>query len=148
MNSPIIDPACTRMFQEASEAPEAVRTQLGRNAAAVALHRDLLALRRGDAAFRSQLRRGVDGAVLGKSAFALRFFAPDRADRLLLVNLGHTLHLEPTPEPLLAGPTRAGWRIHWSSEDPRYGGAGTPDILTDEGWRVPAEAAVVLEPVP
>ena len=51
-------------------------------------------------------------------------------------------------EPLLAGPTRAGWRIRWSSEDPRYGGAGTPDILTDEGWRVPAEAAVVLEPAP
>lgn len=36
MNSPVIDPACTRMFQEASQAPEAVRMQLGRNAAAVA----------------------------------------------------------------------------------------------------------------
>jgi glucosamine--fructose-6-phosphate aminotransferase (isomerizing) len=36
MNSPIVDPACTRMFQEASQAPAAVRTQLERNASAVA----------------------------------------------------------------------------------------------------------------
>ncbi len=144
MRAEVPDPAAAETFESA----RLDFSERDAHPAAVALHRDLLALRRGDAAFRSQLRRGVDGAVLGKSAFALRFFAPDRADRLLLVNLGHTLHLEPTPEPLLAGPTRAGWRIRWSSEDPRYGGAGTPDILTDEGWRVPAEAAVVLEPAP
>ena len=35
MNSPIIDPACTRMFQEAFEAPDAVRRQLRRNDARV-----------------------------------------------------------------------------------------------------------------
>ncbi len=35
MNSPIIDPACTRMFQEAFEAPDAVRSQLRRNDARV-----------------------------------------------------------------------------------------------------------------
>lgn len=46
MNSPIVDPACTRMFQEASEAPEAVRMQLERNAEAVAsLAKELRAAR-------------------------------------------------------------------------------------------------------
>jgi glucosamine--fructose-6-phosphate aminotransferase (isomerizing) len=36
MNSPVIDPACTRMFQEASEAPGAIGAQLARNRVAVA----------------------------------------------------------------------------------------------------------------
>src|SRR5471030_119513 len=31
MNSPIVDPACTRMFREASESGAAVRAQLDRN---------------------------------------------------------------------------------------------------------------------
>ncbi len=144
MRAQVPDPAAPETFESA----RLDFSERAAHPAAVALHRDLIALRRSDAAFHSQRPRAVDGAVLGKNAFALRFFASDAGDRLVLVNLGHTLHLEPTPEPLLAAPTRAGWRIRWSSEDPRYGGAGTPDVLTDEGWRVPAEAAVVLEPAP
>lgn len=118
------------------------------------LHRDLIALRRSDAAFRAQRPRGVDGAVLGESAFALRFFGDANGDgigdanedRLLLVNLGHTLHLSPAPEPLLAPPDRAGWTLRWSSEDPRYGGSGMPEVETTDAWRIPAESAVVLAP--
>jgi len=30
----------------------------------------------------------------------------------------------------------------------RYGGCGTPDVDTDDGWHVPGEAAVVLVPGP
>lgn len=43
---------------------------------------------------------GLDGAVLSPTIFALRFFSPDSADRLLLVNLGAALEVDPAPEPL------------------------------------------------
>jgi maltooligosyltrehalose trehalohydrolase len=121
-------------------------TEREAHAESYAMHRDLIALRRSDAAFRAQRPRGVDGAVLGETAFVLRFFADRREDRLLLVNLGRTLHLDPAPEPLLAPPDRAGWMLRWSSEDPRYGGSGTPELETADNWRIPAEAAVVLAP--
>ena len=121
-------------------------TERDRHPQSYDLHRDLIALRRSDAAFRGQLPRGVDGAVLGESAFVLRFFAGGNDDRLLLVNLGHTLHLSPAPEPLLAPPDRAGWTLRWSSEDPRYGGSGMPELETTDDWRIPAESAVVLAP--
>jgi maltooligosyltrehalose trehalohydrolase len=116
------------------------------HSAAYNLHRDLLALRRSEAALRAQRPRGVDGAVLGESAFVLRFFADGDDDRLLIVNLGRTLHLNPAPEPLLAPLGRSGWTLRWSSEDPRYGGSGTPELETADNWRIPAEAAVLLAP--
>jgi maltooligosyltrehalose trehalohydrolase len=111
-----------------------------------ALHRDLLHLRREDPVFRAQRQRGVDGAVLGAQAFVLRYFAEDGHDRLLLVNLGRDLHLDPAPEPLLAPPEGKTWDIQWSSEDVRYGGSGTAPLDTEEGWRIPGEATVALWP--
>jgi len=125
-----------------------------RNRAAYDLHRDLLRLRRDDAAFSAQLPRGLDGAVLDREAFVLRFFGGDDGgdgggdDRLLFVNLGPDLNLNPAPEPLLAPPADTVWSILWSSEHPRYGGAGTPPLETDENWRVPGHAAVALRPSP
>jgi maltooligosyltrehalose trehalohydrolase len=119
-----------------------------RNAEVYAMHRDLLRLRREDPAFRAQRPRGVDGAVLGPQAFVLRFFVDDGADRLLIVNFGRHLHLDPAPEPLLAPPEGSAWTIRWSSEDPRYGGTGTPALDSEENWRIPGEAAVVLLPTP
>src|SRR5262249_19239688 len=78
------------------------------HAEAYDLYRDLLRLRREDPVFRSPQPRGVDGAVLGPEAFVLRFFehpgGTGGQDRLLLVNLGRDLKLEPAPEPLLAPP--------------------------------------------
>jgi maltooligosyltrehalose trehalohydrolase len=111
------------------------------------MYRDLLRLRREDAVIR--LQRRVDGAVLAEEAFVLRYFGePDLsehgASRLLLVNLGADLHLDPAPEPLLAPPEGAGWELLWSSEDPRYGGSGTPPVYGEENWRIPAQAAVLL----
>jgi maltooligosyltrehalose trehalohydrolase len=110
------------------------------------LHRDLLRLRHQDAVFHSQRPSGVDGAVLGPDAFVLRFFAEDNHDRLLLVNLGRDLHFDPAPEPLLAPPEHMVWEVLWSSEDPAYGGAGIPPLETEDNWRIPGEAAVVLIP--
>lgn len=112
------------------------------------LHKDLIALRKSDPVFQSQRRRAIDGAVLGERAFVLRFFTPDRTDRLLLINLGCDLHLDKTPEPLLAPPPGYGWDVLWSSEDRAYGGEGTAPVETLDGWRLMGEAAIVLAPVP
>jgi maltooligosyltrehalose trehalohydrolase len=116
------------------------------------MHRDLLRLRREEPAFRSQRLGGVDGAVLGSEAFVLRFFGEDPGgpdDRLLVVNFGRDLHLNPAPEPLLAPPADRRWKTQWSSEDPGYGGNGTPELDTaKDNWHVPGHAAVVLRPGP
>lgn len=119
-------------------------SQRERNAHALALHRDLLALRRTDPVFAAPRRGALDGAVLGEEAFALRFFGEAGDDRLLLVNLGADLLRRSFPEPLLAPPAGARWRLIWSSEDPAYGGGGTPPVEMDEGWRLIGHAAVVL----
>jgi maltooligosyltrehalose trehalohydrolase len=111
------------------------------------LHRDLLRLRRETAAFRSQRPGGIDGAVLTEAAFGLRFFAEDAGDaRLVIVNLGRDVSASSFAEPLLAPPLARDWTVEWSSEDPRYGGAGTPDISAGGGWCFAAESAVVLAP--
>ena len=111
-----------------------------------ALHCDLLRLRRTDPVF-SQPRAGsFDGAILGSAAFLIRWFADQKGDRLLVVNLGADLHLSIAPEPLLAPPEGQRWEILWSSENPKYGGAGTAALETEDGWRIPAHAAVVLFP--
>jgi maltooligosyltrehalose trehalohydrolase len=111
-----------------------------------ALHRDLLALRREDSVFSSQRPGGIDGAVLAADAFVLRYFDGDQGDRLLLVNLGRELSIDPAPEPLLAPPAGARWDVRWSSEDPRYGGFGTPPVETEESWHLPGESAIVMHP--
>jgi maltooligosyltrehalose trehalohydrolase len=114
------------------------------------LHRDLLRLRHEDPAFGAQRLHGLDGAVLSASAFVLRFFGSDArdrsGDRLLLVNFGVDLHLDPAPEPLLAPPANTNWTMLWSSEDPAYGGIGTPALDGEENWRIPGHAAVVVKP--
>jgi maltooligosyltrehalose trehalohydrolase len=112
----------------------------------LALHKDLIALRKADPAIRGVHAGGVlDGAVLGSSAFVLRFFHPHEGDRLLVVNLGRDLHLDPAPEPLLAPPARGlHWHPIWSSEDPKYGGQGTAPLDTEDNWQLPGEAAVLL----
>jgi maltooligosyltrehalose trehalohydrolase len=116
------------------------------HAEAYRLHRDLLKMRREDPVFRSQRIGGVDGAVLGPEAFVLRYFGPNGDDRLLLVNLGLDLHLDPAPEPLLAPPEGRAWDVLWSSESACYGGNGQAPLETEENWRIPGHATVVLQP--
>ncbi len=112
----------------------------------VRLHRDLLALRRTDAAFRAQDASTLDGAVLGPELFVLRYGSSSPADeRLLIVNFGPDLEAPSFAEPLVAPPDGHTWQLRWSSAEPVYGGYGTPAVVTDAGWRVPAHAAVVLQ---
>ena len=123
----------------------------------VALVRDLLRLRRDDPTISRQGHggrfgpRGVDGAVLDRDAFVLRWFGAPRdgsGDRLLVVNLGRRQRLGTVAEPLLAPPEGRAWRLRWSSDAVAYGGDGTPEPDTDDGgWWLPAEAALVLAPV-
>jgi maltooligosyltrehalose trehalohydrolase len=98
------------------------------HAEAVALHRDLIAMRRSDPALSRQAASregGVDGAVIGPDALLLRFFgARGEDDRLLLVNLGRDLNLRSIPEPLAAPPAGHDWVQSWSSEEHKYGGGG------------------------
>jgi maltooligosyltrehalose trehalohydrolase len=111
------------------------------------LHKDLLRLRREDPAFSAQILRGVDGAVLAQECLLLRYFSEmGDDDRLLLVNFGMDLHLDPAPEPLLAPPEGRTWQPIWSSEDPRYGGSGTPRLDSEDNWRIPGHAAIALRP--
>jgi maltooligosyltrehalose trehalohydrolase len=121
-----------------------------RHAPTYALHRDLLALRRTDPVLARRPCR-IDGAALSDEAWVLRFFSESSADeppadRLLIVNLGRDLPLEPAPEPLLAPVDGQNWKFLWSSDAPRYGGAGTPALDPDGTWMIPGHVAVVLIP--
>jgi len=116
-----------------------------RNAGAYALHCDLLRLRREDPVFASQRSDRLHGAVLAAEAFVLRYLADAGDDRLLLVNLGRDLQFVPAAEPLLALRPGSDWRLFWSSEDPRYGGCGTPPLQEDH-WYLPGHATLVLSP--
>jgi maltooligosyltrehalose trehalohydrolase len=136
MQALLADPGAPDTFERCN----LVWAERDTHAHALALHRDLLRLRRDDPAFSRQ--REPRGIPLGPQAFALRFGRDDGLDRLLLVNLGHQL----TPAdrgPLLAAPAGAAWSLLWTSEHPSYGGGGTP-AGAREGRLIPAESALVL----
>jgi maltooligosyltrehalose trehalohydrolase len=109
------------------------------------LHADLIRRRREDATIAMGADGSVDGATLGDRALALRFFGPRDNDRLLVVNLGTDLDLASIAEPLVAAPAGMAWSLLWSSEDPAYGGSGTPAWRHDR-WPVPGHAAILLGP--
>ncbi len=144
----LCDPAAQRTFEQC----KLDFAERERNQGIYQMHRDLLNLRRNDRAFNAQRRGGVDGAVLDEEAFVLRFFGGSVGDsnplddRLLIINLGRDVVLNPAPEPLLAPPIDHGWKVLWSSENPRYGGLGTGPLETTENWLIPGHAAIVLRP--
>jgi maltooligosyltrehalose trehalohydrolase len=141
----LADPAAIETFERCKLDVEERVT----HAPAYALHRDLLRLRRQNVAFTLQEAGGVDGAVLAPAAFVLRFFTRDRVDdRLLVVNLGADLLRTSIAEPLIAPPAGSDWALQWSTEDPLYGGGGTPDLWPDGCWAIPAESAFVARPGP
>jgi maltooligosyltrehalose trehalohydrolase len=118
-----------------------------RNAHILALHRDLLKLRREDPIFSQQDWSMLDGAVICSEGFLLRWMPEDERDRLLCVNLGRDVDWRPVTEPLAAAPQGCEWRVLWSSEQFQYGGAGTPPFDA-KGWVIPGHTAIVLEAVP
>jgi maltooligosyltrehalose trehalohydrolase len=114
------------------------------HAAEYTFYRELIFLRRHDPVFGQAKADHFDGAVLTSRALVLRYFGPGDDDRLILVNLGPETRLVPAPEPLLAPPLGRRWEILFSSENPRYGGAGTPAAERDGAWHLPGEAAVAF----
>jgi maltooligosyltrehalose trehalohydrolase len=116
------------------------------NRAVYDLHQDLLRLRREDATFAAQRTDTLHGAVLAPDAFVLRYATGTGDDRLLVVNLGSDLVFGAQAEPLVAPPRRARWALLFSSEDPRYGGGGTPSAARSGVRTVPGGSAIVLAP--
>lgn len=136
------------------DAPETFRrcvldwTEYATNASHLALHRDLLAIRRSDPGIASAARRRVDGSVLGSQSFLVRYDAGGTHDRLLVVNLGRDVDLTPIAEPLLAPPAGHVWIMQWSSDARAYGGPGPAPLVTHPAWRLSRESAVLLRPGP
>lgn len=120
------------------------------NGHVVALHRDLLALRAQTKAISgSGGRRGLDGSVLGASAFLLRFFASEpEGERLLFVNLGADLSVTSLAEPLLSPPAGCQWSLVWSSEDIVYGGGGKRPVDLQTRWTLSADSALLFAASP
>ncbi|MGE5432268.1 MAG: malto-oligosyltrehalose trehalohydrolase [Syntrophomonadaceae bacterium] len=108
------------------------------------MHGDLLRLRREDPVISRQNKKEMDGAVLSEEAFLLRFFDENEGDRLLLINLGRDIELSIAPEPLLAPPEGRNWKVLWASENPEYGGCGSPAIEAQGVWRIQGHAAALL----
>jgi maltooligosyltrehalose trehalohydrolase len=121
--------------------------QRHRHAEAYALHHDLLRLRSQDGVLGDAGEGRIEGAVLGPSAFVLRYFSRGGDDRILIVNLGAELELVPASEPLLAPPADALWVLRFSSEDPRYGGGGIVPMAPEENWRLTGHSAIVMSPI-
>lgn len=120
-----------------------------RHTSMLALHRDLLTLRRTDGAFSQASERRIDGAVIGDGALLIRYLTPDPAGhRLLLLNLGRDLQVGVVAEPLLAPPEGHRWIVTWSSEHPDYDGAGRRPINVEEFWILPSDCALVLSGEP
>jgi maltooligosyltrehalose trehalohydrolase len=107
-------------------------------------HEDLLRLRREEPLIARQDWDLLDGAVIEREAFVLRFFGKGNDDRLLVVNLGMDLADLSTPEPLLAPYRGTSWKVVWSSDDPRYDGPGIINPCGEKGWRLPGGSAVLL----
>jgi maltooligosyltrehalose trehalohydrolase len=119
-----------------------------KHAEAYTFYRELIRLRRHDPVFGDVSNHRFDGAVLTESAFLLCIFGEDGDDRLVLVNLGPDTRMPRAPEPLLAPPDGRSWGILLSTEDQRFGGAGTPVVEFDGAWQLLGEAAVVLRAIP
>jgi maltooligosyltrehalose trehalohydrolase len=115
-----------------------------RHVEAVALHRDLLALRRGDPTISAAPTRRVDGAVLSPAIFVLRYGLGLGSDRLLVVNMGIDISLPALSEPLLAPPAGCRWVQMWSSDAVRYGGSGRRPFDPTTPCTFPGEAAILL----
>ena len=111
---------------------------------AVALHRDLIALRRHDVVFSRLDECRIDGAVIAPEAFLLRYSGRTE-ERLLLFNMGPMLKLASLAEPLIAPPHGLSWQQQWSSEEEKYGGAGAAEVQRKNMWWIPAHSATVLK---
>ena len=122
-----------------------------RNADVYALHRDLLALRRDDAGLRPAAPRGgVDGAVLGRQAFVLRYLRRRRRRPAAA--------RQPRARPRSAARCRAAARAAAGSRLGRASGRSEdppvrrrrarPTSMPEDGWRIPGECGGRAGPAP
>lgn len=116
------------------------------NERTLALHRDLIALRRTDPVLQGCDDTALDGAVFHSHVVLVRYFgSPESGDRLLAVNVGSDCAPQAVPQPLLAPPEEQSWSRIWSSENPDYGGQGEGETIADDGrWRFAGRSAVLL----
>ena len=113
----------------------------------VELHRDLIALRRACRAITHCAQGQVDGSVMTRSMFLLRYFADEPDDqRLLIVNLGSDAALTTNADPLLAPPAGRQWTLEWSSEDFGYGGSGVRPVDMHSRMTISANCALFFRP--
>jgi maltooligosyltrehalose trehalohydrolase len=122
-------------------------SELDRRQPALALHRELLRLRREDKVFRR--RQVPEGAALNAHALVLRWFgSAEHGDRLLLLNLGPDLVYEPCPNPLLAPPAEERWAQVLSSREVRFGGHGAVHPDGTSTWAIPGQCGLLLASQP
>ena len=104
-------------------------------------------MRREDPALRAAGKHRVEGMALSDDVLMLRFSPGRKETCLLVINLGAERTLASVSQPWAAPPEGQRWGTLWSSENPCYGGGGTYELDTPEGWRIPGEAAILLHPV-
>ncbi|RYG30911.1 MAG: DUF3459 domain-containing protein, partial [Burkholderiales bacterium] len=150
----VTDPAMQERLPDPSDPATFTRSKLDwsegeRHPGLLALHRDLIALRREDRTFCQASGRRVDGAVIGDAALLIRYLTPEPSGhRLLLVNVGRDLPMSVTAEPLLAPPDGHRWAAVWSSEHPDYDGAGRRPVDPEHFWILPGDSALLLRSEP
>jgi maltooligosyltrehalose trehalohydrolase len=115
---------------------------------ALALHRDLLHLRRSDPVL---ARVGTPDVVIESSApspFLLFIRYLSRVGhRLVIVNLHNDVHAAMN-DPLLAPPPQSRWDLLWSSDHPDYGGSGVLPLVSEGPWLLRGHATIVVASLP
>ena len=137
-------PAAARRSSGRSSTRPSARARMPRSA----LHRDLLRLRREDATIRGAASRRGRRRRARPEAFVLRWFDPaSRAATAYAGQPGRRVGPRRLPNRCWPPPEGRRWRVLWSSEDPRYGGRGTPEPESEQdNWRLAAQAAFVMAP--
>jgi maltooligosyltrehalose trehalohydrolase len=96
----------------------------------LALYRELLALRRTRPALRSYARETFALTALSPHAIALSRRGAGAADTLLvIINLRETLELDLAAQAETIPPQGYDWSLLLDSEDTRYGGSGSTELL-------------------
>lgn len=109
------------------------------------MHKALIRLRKEDPVLRKMQERELDGSVIGKNAFLIRYFG-EKEDRLLIVNLRPDFELNTPSDPLLSPGLQKEWKILFSTEAVLFGGQGTPP-LASPFWTIQGHSALLLESV-
>jgi maltooligosyltrehalose trehalohydrolase len=131
--------------QAAFERCKLDRTDIGTMLPAwtLALHRDLLHLRRHDAVISrvGTPEVSVDSSSPTPHLLLIRYLS-DAGQRLVMVNLADD-YVSPMNDPLLAPQPGTTWTLLWSSEDPAYGGGGAPAFVEAGRWLIRGLSATI-----